>query len=64
MGHPDVEIEKIDITDYFRLKASSKKHYITIPPTLIRLHDLMVGDFLKIIIVESRRKVKEEDATP
>lgn len=62
MGHPDVKIEKIDITDYFPLKHSSKKYYVTIPPKVVKLHDLMVGDFLKMIVVEAKRIRTEEDA--
>jgi len=62
MVHPDVKIEKIEVTDYFPLKHSSKKWYITIPPQLIRIHDLMVGDFLKITLLEAKRIRTEEDA--
>jgi len=62
MGHPDVKIEKIEVTDYFPLKHSSKKYYITLLPQLIKIHDLMVGDFLKITILEAKRIRTEEDA--
>lgn len=55
MEHSKVKIEKIDLTLYFKLKASSKKYYITIPPIIRKNHDLMVGDSLKITLVERRR---------
>lgn len=62
MGHPDVKVEEIDITDYYPLKHSSKKYYITLPKQLINLHHLVVGDFLKIRILEAKRIGLEEDA--
>lgn len=62
MGHPDVKIEKIEVTDYFKLKHSSKKYYITFPPQLIKIHNLMVDDFLKITLLEAKRIRTEEDA--
>jgi len=62
MGHSNVKIEKIEVTDYYPLKHSSKKYYITLPKQLINLHDLMVGDFLKITILEAKRIRTEEDA--
>lgn len=61
MGHPDVKIEKIEVTDYYPLKHSSKKYYITLPKQLIYLHGLLVGDFLKITILEAKRIGTEED---
>lgn len=62
MGHPDIKIEKIEVTDYFKLKHSSKKYYITLPKQLMYLHHLAVGDFLKITILEAKRFRTEEDA--
>jgi len=61
MGHPDVKIEKIGIVNYFPLKHSSKKYYITIPKQYVNLHGLLVGDFLKIVLIEAKRIKKEED---
>lgn len=38
MVHPDVKTEKIEVTDYFQLKHSSKKYYVTIPPNIVNIH--------------------------
>lgn len=62
MTHSDVKVEKIDITQLFRLKSRSKTHYITIPPDIIEQYDLSFGQFLKIHIKEVRKPIQEDEA--
>jgi len=62
MTHSDVKVEKIDITQLFRIKCRSKTYYITLPPDLIRQYDLTFGQFLKIHIKEVRKLIQEDDA--
>jgi len=61
MTHPDITVEKIDVTDLFRLKHSSKSWYITIPRILVEQYGLNVGHYLKIHIKEARKPRKWED---
>lgn len=61
MTHPDVKVEKIDITDLFRIKYSAKRFYITIPRKIIDQYQLNSGHYLKVHIKEVRKPFEEEE---
>ena len=60
MRYPDVKVEKIEVTDIFRVKHSAKSYYITIPRKLIEQYGLNSGHFLKIQIKEVRKPFEQE----
>jgi len=60
MPHPDVLVEKIGVTDLFKLKTSAKRYYIIIPRKLIEQYWLVSGHYLKIKIIEARKPFQEE----
>jgi len=60
MTHPEVKVEKIDITDLFKLKATSNRYYIVIPKPIVYQYGLNVGHFLKVHIKEVRKPFEED----
>jgi len=60
MRHPDVKVEKIGITDLFKVKYSARSYYLTIPKKLVEQYGLTSGHFLKIQIKEVRKPFEEE----
>jgi hypothetical protein len=60
MRQASFRTEKIDITNIYKLKVSSRSYYITIPIELIRQYDLVPGHFLKLKFIEVRKPFEEE----
>ncbi|MCK4482473.1 hypothetical protein KAU55_04555 [Candidatus Bathyarchaeota archaeon] len=60
MSHQDIRIEKIGITDIYKVKYSARSWYITIPKKIVRQYGLNSGHFLKVQIKEVRKPPIEE----
>jgi len=55
-----MEAKKIGVTDLAELKHSGRRYYIRVPPKLVEIYELVVGDMLKIEIIEVHKKPREE----
>jgi len=56
MTSPQISIEKIGLTYLFPIKFTGNRYYVTIPPELMEQFELMMGDRLKLHIIEARKK--------
>jgi len=62
MPNPLISIEKIGLTYLFPIKFTGNRYYITVPSELIEQFELMMGDRLKLHIIEARKKRDVDEA--
>lgn len=55
MPNPMIEIERIGLTYLFRVSSTGNRYYIPLPKAIVNEFELMVGDQLKIKLIEARK---------